>query len=94
MGPSTLPSTCTRTIVSALAPEARAASTKSRPRTWVVTLSATRTMGGVNTMVSESSALKMPAPSAPDSAIASRTDGNAYNTSTVRMMALLIQPPA
>ena len=49
---------------------------------------------GVNTIVSDSSALKMPAPSAPDKAMASSTEGNAYRTSTVRMIALLIQPPA
>ncbi len=40
-------------MVRALAPEARAASTKSRPRTCVVTLSATRVIGGMNTLVSE-----------------------------------------
>ena len=44
---------------------------------------------GVNTMVSDAMALTMPAPSAPDSAMASSTDGNAKNTSTVRMIAVL-----
>jgi hypothetical protein len=46
-------------------------------RTCVVTLSATRAIGGMKTMVSESSELPMPAPSAPDSAMASSTDGKA-----------------
>ena len=40
-------------MVSGPAPEARAASTKSRLRTPVVTLSATRTIGGMNTIVSD-----------------------------------------
>ena len=40
-------------IVKVPAPEARAASTKSRLRTPVVTLSATRVIGGMKTMVSE-----------------------------------------
>ena len=93
-GPSTLPRMCTRTMVKAFAPEARAASTKSRLRTWVVTLSATRVIGGMNTMVSETMLLKMPAPSAPEMAIASSTDGKAKNTSMVRMMAVFTWPPA
>jgi hypothetical protein len=63
--------------VNALAPDARAASTNSRSRIWVVTLSATRAIGGMKTIVSEISELVMPAPSAPDSAIASSTDGKA-----------------
>ena len=64
-------------MVKAPAPEARAASTKSRLRICVVTLSATRAIGGMNTMVSEISELVMPAPSAPDRAMASSTDGKA-----------------
>ncbi|MNL19738.1 hypothetical protein D3C87_1409550 [compost metagenome] len=64
-------------MVSELAPEARAASTNSRLRTCVVTLSATRTICGTKTMVSDSSALPTPAPSVPDSAMASSTDGKA-----------------
>ena len=64
-------------MVKAFAPLARAASTKSRVRICVVTLSATRAMGGMNTTVSEISELVMPAPSAPLSAIASNTDGKA-----------------
>jgi hypothetical protein len=64
-------------IVNAPAPEARAASTKSRLRTDVVTLSATRAIGGMNTMVSDSSELAIPAPSAPEIAMASSTEGKA-----------------
>ena len=64
-------------MVKALAPLARAASTKSRLRICVVTLSATRAIGGMKTTVSEISELVMPAPSAPLSAIASSTDGKA-----------------
>src|SRR5471032_1318126 len=77
IGPITLPSTCTRTIVKALAPDARAASTKSLRRTCVVTLSAIRAICGMNTTVSDTSALPMPVPSAPDNAMASSTDGKA-----------------
>ena len=64
-------------MVKALAPLARAASTKSRARICVVTLSATRAIGGMKTMVSEISELVMPAPNAPDSAMASSTEGKA-----------------
>ena len=64
-------------MVKAGAPEARAASTYSILRTEVVTLSAMRAMGGMKTMVSERSPLKMPAPSAPDRAMASSTEGKA-----------------
>ena len=64
-------------MVKALAPEARAASTKSRFRTPVVTLSATRMIGGTNTSVSARIAFTMPAPSAPEIATASSTDGKA-----------------
>ena len=46
-------------------------------RTCVVTLSATRAIGGTNTQVSDTIALMMPAPSAPESAMASSTDGKA-----------------
>ena len=76
-GPSTLPRMCTRMIVSEDAPEARAASTKSRLRTCVVTDSDTRAIGGMNTTVSATIALKMPAPSAPEIATASSTEGKA-----------------
>ena len=64
-------------MVKGPAPLARAASTKSRLRTPVVTLSATRAIGGMNTIVSETMELMMPAPSAPEIAIASSTDGKA-----------------
>ena len=64
-------------MVRAEAPLAFAASTKSKPRTWVVTLSDTRQIGGMNTSVSDSSVFSVPAPSAPDSEIASSTDGKA-----------------
>ena len=64
-------------MVKAPAPEARAASTKSMLRTPVVTLSATRVICGTNTIVSETIELTMPAPSAPEMAIASSTEGNA-----------------
>ena len=57
--------------------DARAASTKSMLRTPVVTLSATRVICGTNTMVSDTIELVMPAPSAPEIAIASSTEGNA-----------------
>ena len=77
IGPNTFPSMCTRMIVKEPAPEARAASTKSMLRTPVVTLSATRVICGTNTMVSETIELMIPAPSAPEMAIASSTDGNA-----------------
>jgi hypothetical protein len=43
----------------------------------VVTLSATRAICGMNTMVSEISELTTPAPSVPDSAMASSTEGKA-----------------
>ena len=59
------------------APDARAASTKSRLRTPCVTLSATRMICGMKTSVSARMALKMPAPSAPEIATASSTDGKA-----------------
>ena len=59
----------------------------------VVTLSATRAIWGTNTQVSDTIELKMPAPSAPESAIASSTDGNAKNTSMVRIRIVLVQPP-
>ena len=64
-------------MVSALAPLARAASTKSKPRTWVVTLSETRQIGGMKTRVSDSKVFSVPAPMAPDSEIASSTEGKA-----------------
>ena len=44
-------------------------------------------------MVSDTSELTMPAPSAPEIAMASRIDGNAKNTSTVRMISVLVSPP-
>ena len=81
-------------IRSGPAPEARAASTKSRVRTPVVTDSATRAIGGMNTRMRESMPLKMPGPSAPASATASSTDGKAKNTSMVRIRMVLVQPPA
>ena len=59
----------------------------------MVTLSATRAIGGTNTIVSERIAFTMPAPSAPEIAIASSTEGKAKNTSTVRMIAVLTRPP-
>ena len=59
------------------APLARAASTKSRLRTWVVAVSAMRQSGGMNTRVSAISPLTMPPPMMPDTAMASSTDGNA-----------------
>jgi len=43
----------------------------------VETLSATRVICGTNTMVSDTMELTMPAPSAPEIAIASSTEGNA-----------------
>jgi len=46
-------------------------------RTPVVTLSATRVICGTNTTVSETMELTMPAPSAPEIAIASSTEGKA-----------------
>ena len=46
-------------------------------RTCVVTLSATRAIGGMKTIVSDTMLLTMPAPSAPEIAIASSTDGKA-----------------
>jgi hypothetical protein len=46
-------------------------------RTEVVTLSATRAMGGMKTTVSDRSPLPMPAPSAPEMAMASSTEGKA-----------------
>ena len=68
---------CTRMMVNGPAPDARAASTKSMFRTPVVTLSATRVICGTNTMVRDTMELTMPAPSAPEIAIASSTEGNA-----------------
>ena len=68
---------CTRMMVKGPAPDARAASTKSMLRTPVVTLSATRVICGTNTIVSETMELTIPAPSAPEMAIASSTEGNA-----------------
>ena len=64
-------------MVKAEAPLALAASTKSKPRTCVVTLSETRQIGGMNTSVSDSSVFSVPAPIAPDREIASSTDGKA-----------------
>jgi len=58
-------------------PLARAASMKSSARTWVVAVSATRHIGGMNTRVSASMPLVMPPPIAPAIATASNTDGNA-----------------
>ena len=46
-------------------------------RTPVVTLSATRVICGTNTTVNETIELTMPAPSAPEIAIASSTEGKA-----------------
>jgi hypothetical protein len=46
-------------------------------RTCVVTLSATRATCGMKTSVSEISELDTPAPSAPDIAMASSTEGKA-----------------
>ena len=89
-----MPSTWTRTIVSVPAPEMRAASTKSRLRVCVVTASAMRAICGMKTTVSATIELRMPAPSAPDIAIASSTDGKAKNTSIVRMTTVFTQPPA
>ena len=59
----------------------------------MVTLSATRAICGTKTIVSETIELRMPAPSAPESAIASSTDGNAKNTSMMRISMVLTQPP-
>ena len=59
------------------APLARAASTKSRLRTCVVAVSATRHIGGMNTSVSASMPFAMPPPIAPEIATASSTEGNA-----------------
>ncbi len=59
----------------------------------VVTLSEMRAIWGTNTQVSETMALKMPAPSAPESAMASSTEGKAKNTSMVRIRIVLVQPP-
>ena len=64
-------------MVNALAPLARAASTKSKPRTCVVTLSETRQTGGMKTRVSDKSVFSVPAPMAPDSEMASSTEGKA-----------------
>jgi hypothetical protein len=58
-----------------------------------VTLSATRAIWGTNTQVSDTIELKMPAPKAPDSAMASSTDGKAKNTSIVRIRIVFSQPP-
>ena len=77
MGPMTLDSTWPRTTRSPDAPVARAASTKSCSRTWVVTLSAMRAMGGMNTSVSDTMLLVSPAPRAPEIATASSTEGTA-----------------
>lgn len=70
----TLPRTWIRTTVIGPAPVARAASTKSRSRTWVVALSETRTIGGIGTIVRASRVLGVPGPSAPATASASRID--------------------
>ena len=59
------------------APLARAASTKSRLRTWVVAVSEIRHSGGMNTSVSATKPFAMPPPMTPEIATASRTDGNA-----------------
>jgi hypothetical protein len=59
------------------APDARAASTKSSPRTWVVAVSATRHNGGMNTRVSASMPFAVPPPIAPAIATASSTEGKA-----------------
>ena len=66
-----------RSIRNVLAGVARAAATKSKFLTWVVTVSATRQIGGINISVSEITALKTPEPNAPEMAIANKIDGNA-----------------
>ena len=58
-------------------PEARAASTKSRCLACVVTVSETRTMGGMNTTASAMMELDRPLPISPQMAIANRMEGNA-----------------
>ena len=50
-------------------------------------------MGGMNTSGNESRLFSMPAPSAPDSAMASSTEGKAKNMSIVRMTIVLKIPP-
>ena len=60
-----------------LAGVARAAATKSRFLTCVVTVSATLQIGGIKMRVSEITALKTPEPKAPEIAIANKIDGNA-----------------
>ena len=50
---------------------------ENRSRTWVVTVSATLQIGGMKIRVSEMTALTIPAPSAPEIAMASRIEGNA-----------------
>ena len=64
-------------IVSGRAPLARAASTKSRCRTWVVTLSEMRMTGGMKLIVSARMVFCRPAPRMPVIAIANRIDGKA-----------------
>ena len=76
-GPSTLPSTWWRRMVSVPAPVARAASMKSRFLTCAVAVSATRHIAGVNTSDSAIMPLAMPPPIAPEIATASSTEGKA-----------------
>ena len=76
-GPSTLPRMWVPMIEEVEPPDARAASTKSRLRTCVVAVSATRQSGGMNTSVSATMPLTMPPPMAPEIATASSTEGKA-----------------
>ena len=64
-------------IDSGLAPLARAASTNSNERTWVVIVSEMRTIGGMKVTVSARMVLPTPEPSMPQMAMASRIDGKA-----------------
>jgi hypothetical protein len=60
MGATTLAIIWCQIMAKVPAPLARAASMKSQPRTWVVMLSATRAIGGVNTRIRISNGILTP----------------------------------
>src|SRR6202042_170607 len=63
---------------SVVVPEALAASTKSRLRAWVVTVSDTRTIGGMKTTASAMIELDRPLPISPQMAMGGREDGGEW----------------